>query len=73
MKHETFIYIIIGSAVVGVAYYLWKQEQVSSTSSSGGILSGAVSSIQNNPAASLAVDSELGLTGLAGWIYGEAQ
>ena len=36
MKHDTLIYIVIGSAIIGVAYYLWKQEQAPPPTASGG-------------------------------------
>ena len=50
MKHETLIYVVIGSAIVGVAYYLWKQEQAApaasaSTSTSGAVLGGLLGGI----------------------------
>lgn len=50
MKHETLIYVVIGSAIVGVAYYLWKQEQAApaasaSTSTSSAVLGGLLGGI----------------------------
>ena len=57
MKHETTIYLIIGSAVVGIAYYLWKQEQAPPAQTSS-----IFSTITNTAGNALSGTASAGLT-----------
>lgn len=59
MKEQTLVYIVIGSAVIGVAYYLWKQEQAPPPQTSS-----LFAPILNQSGTALGSAASWGLTGL---------
>ena len=75
MNHDTLIFIIIGAAVTGAAYFLWKQEQAPNDESglgfvetlAGGSLGSAVGGVPD----STAFGNESGQNALTGAIYGQ--
>ena len=74
MNHDTLIFLIIGAAVTGAAYFLWKQEQANDESGlgfvetlAGGSLGSAVGGVPD----STAFGNESGQNALTGAIYGQ--
>ena len=74
MNHDTSIFLIIGAAVTGAAYFLWKQEQPDDEAGlgfvetlAGGSLGSAVGGVPD----STAFGNESGQNALTGAIYGQ--
>ena len=76
MNQHTTIMIIIGLAVTGVAYFLWKQEKADNSEAGLGFLEalagGSLGSAVGNQPDSTSFGNESGQNALTGAIYGQS-